>query len=69
MKKIHLDADMRSVHRRLADAHSLLAMKPEVIKVTPEQMDQIHKILDNPPKPNEKLRKLLTEPSVLEHVS
>lgn len=64
--KVHLNADMGAVHKRLADAHSLLSMKPEVIRVSPEQMQEFHKILGRPPAPNEKLRKLLTEPSILE---
>ena len=56
--KIHLDADMRSVHQRLAGK--------DVFRLSPENWKKFNEVLDQPPQANENLRKLLTEPSVLE---
>jgi uncharacterized protein (DUF1778 family) len=57
--KIHFDADMRSVHKRLAAKDNDTLLKPDEWKAFIE-------ILERPAQPNENLRKLLTEPSVLE---
>lgn len=37
----------------------LVYTKPYTIKVSPEEYDKLQKLLDEPPKPNERLRKLL----------
>jgi len=59
--KIHFDADMRSVHKRLAARH-----EENTIRLKPDEWKAFIEILEKPAEPNENIRRLLTEPSVLE---
>jgi uncharacterized protein (DUF1778 family) len=56
--KIHFDADMKSVHKRLAARDD--------IRLKPDEWKAFIEILEKPAEPNENIRRLLTEPSVLE---
>jgi uncharacterized protein (DUF1778 family) len=60
--KINFDADMRSVHTRLAGEENN-------IRLSPEQWQEFVAMLERPTQPNENLRLLLTEPSVLERIN
>jgi uncharacterized protein (DUF1778 family) len=43
-----------------------LRMKPTKISLSPEAWDAFAKALEEPPVPNERLRRLLNEPSIFE---
>lgn len=37
----------------------LVTIEPQIFKVSAEEYDKLQKLLDEPPKPNERLRRLL----------
>jgi hypothetical protein len=64
--RVHLDADMRKVHKRLAEAHDdiyrdvreSLKMTPLTIHLSKADQDSLVQVLENPPVPNAQLVRL-----------
>ena len=60
--RIHLDADMRSVHKRLAassEVRELIDLIPQKIYLSEKDMEFLIEQLENPPAPNANLTALL----------